>query len=138
MRAVTRGEVLKLTDATKAFVTAHAAHTAHATHATHALHTWHATSHTAHACHIILGRGVLLILINPLEYLSQRTQFSPLYSLRNAYLVKISLQEVHLFALFQKPWPVLFLLVLLPQHKLHIPRGVVRLAVLDVDLTKEL
>lgn len=61
-----------------------------------------------------------------------------MYSLRNAYLVKIGLQEVDLFTLFQKPWPVLFLLVFLPQHKLHIPRGMIRLAVLDVDLTKEL
>ena len=45
---------------------------------------------------------------------------------------------MYFLALFQQPWPVLLLLLLLPEHKFHIPRRVIRLAVLDVDLPKEL
>ena len=56
----------------------------------------------------------------------------------SAYLVEIGLQEVHFLALLQQPWPIFFLQVLLPKHKFHIPRGVIRLAVLDVDLAIEL
>lgn len=56
----------------------------------------------------------------------------------NAYLVEVRLQKVHFFALLQQPWPVFFLQVLLPKHKFDIPRGVIRLAILDVNLTKEL
>lgn len=62
----------------------------------------------------------------------------PQLSTASAYLVEIGLQEVHFLALLQQPWPVFLLQVLLPEHKLHIPRCVMRLAVLDVDLTIQL
>lgn len=44
---------------------------------------------------------------------------------------------MHFLALFQQPWPVVLLQLLLSEHKLHIARGMVRLAVLDVDFTVE-
>ena len=56
---------------------------------------------------------------------------------RRAYLVEIGLQEMNLLALFQKSWPVLLLLILLPKYKLYIPRGMIRLAVLDIDLSEK-
>ena len=56
----------------------------------------------------------------------------------SAYLVEIGLQEMHFLGLFQQPWPVLLLELLLSEYKLHIARGVMRLALLDVDFAREL
>ena len=51
----------------------------------------------------------------------------------NGYLIKIRLQEMHLLALLQQPRPVLLLHLLFLQHKHHISRRMMRLAVLGVD-----
>ena len=45
---------------------------------------------------------------------------------------------MHFLGLLQQPGPVLLLELLLPEYKLHIARGVMRLALLDVDFAKEL
>ena len=45
---------------------------------------------------------------------------------------------MRLLTLLQQPWPILFLHFLLAQHKLNLARRVMRLAVLDIDLTPEL
>jgi len=60
----------------------------------------------------------LLILVNP--------------------LVEISLQEVNLLRILQKPWPELLLQFFLSQNQLDILGGVVDLALLLVNLGIEL
>jgi len=70
------GEERVRTDTAEAAVTTHAAHAGHASHAAHSSHTFHArhataaahAAHTAHSTHaIVFRRGILLILINPLQ-----------------------------------------------------------------------
>lgn len=53
------------------------------------------------------------------------------------HLIEIRLQKMHLLTLLQQPRPILLLHLLLPQHKLHIPRRVIRLAGLRVDFGVE-
>ena len=127
---VLREGVSELTDATEASITAHALHARHAT--SH-------TTHTTHTCHVVLRSGVLLVFVNPLRSpQSVDLMHCSCRLWRTTYLVEVGLQEMHLFALLEKPWPVFLLLFLFPEHKLHIPRAVMRLAVLDVDLAVEL
>lgn len=74
-------------------------------------------THTAEVGHVLLGRLVLLVLIDP--------------------LVEVGLQELDLLRLLQQAGPVLLLKLLLAQLQLDIPGGVVDLAVLRVDLGPE-
>ena len=44
---------------------------------------------------------------------------------------------MHFLGLFQQPGPVFLLELLLSEYKLHIARGVMRFAFLDVDFAEE-
>lgn len=79
-------------------------------------HAGHAT-HTAEVGEVLLGSLVLLVLVNP--------------------LVEVGLEELQLLGLLEQARPVLLLELLLAQFNLDIARGVVDLAVLDVDLAVE-
>lgn len=56
----------------------------------------------------------------------------------SSHFVKVSLQEMHLFAILQQPGPEFLLQLLLPQHELHLGASMICLAVLDIDLAVEL
>lgn len=75
-------------------------------------------THASHASKVILGGLVLLILIDP--------------------LVEVGLEEVDLLVVLQQAGPELLLQLLLPQNQLDVLGRVVDLALLLVDLSKEL
>ena len=58
--------------------------------------------------------------------------------MRHAYLVEVSLQEVHLLVVLEQSGPELLLELLLAQHKLDVTASVVDLGFLGVDLGVEL
>ena len=74
-------------------------------------------THATEVGEILLGSLVLLVLVNP--------------------LVEVGLEELELLSLLEQTRPVLLLELLLAQLDLDIARGVVDLAVLDVDLAVE-